>query len=169
MGAPVSSQRNDADKRCRVHWFFPLRRVIRMCWQPLPELGDFCSSLPTRVLMWASLSSGNTEWKSSMWILICNWDLSSQWLKNREDSWLAAWIQLCFFYLDTEDSVCHIRLTKKGSELSRALKLLLGKEKICRCWLTYFDNCLPKPFITSASALERAQYLIFHFLSQIEN
>lgn len=57
----------------------------------------------------------------------------------------------------------------KGRELSQALKLLLGKEKICRCELTYFDNCLPKPFITSASALERAQYFIFHFLSQIEN
>lgn len=53
-----------------------VRRVIGMCWQPLPELGRlWFKCVPTRFLARVSFASGNTEKSSSLWILICSWDL----------------------------------------------------------------------------------------------
>lgn len=57
---------------CVSSLFQYLRRLVFKC-------------LPTRCLVRVLFSSGNTTKKSSLWILICNWDLSSQPLKNEDN------------------------------------------------------------------------------------
>lgn len=57
----------------------------------------------------------------------------------------------------------------KGKWITMGPKTMFREGKDMEMWVNIFDKCLPKPFVTSASALEGAQYFFFHFLSQLEN